>query len=88
MKAFGLTAVAVNSTTKSEVDAEGGNIWKHVESETTVILISPEMLSTPGFGTLINSKIFQARLFAIAVDEVHLLRSSPYVHLSSSRKKP
>ena len=73
MKAFGLTAVAVNSTTKSEVDAEGGNIWKHVESETTVILISPEMLSTPGFGTLINSKIFQARLFAIAVDEVHLL---------------
>ena len=73
MKAFGLTAVAVNSTTKSEVDAEGGNIWKNIELETTVILISPEMLSTPGFGTLINSKVFQARLFAIAVDEVHLL---------------
>jgi len=53
MKAFGLTAVAVNSTTKSEMDAEGGNIWKHVESETTVILVSPEMLSTSGFGSLL-----------------------------------
>jgi superfamily II DNA helicase RecQ len=55
------------------MDAEGRNIWKLVESETTVILVSPEMLSTSGFGSLINCKIFQARLFAITVDEVHLL---------------
>jgi superfamily II DNA helicase RecQ len=63
IKAFGLTAVAVNSTAKSEMDAEERNIWKHVESETTVILVSPEMLSTSGFGSLITWNCYTRRVY-------------------------
>jgi len=33
------------------------------------------MISTPGFKSLIESKVFHSRLFAIGVDEVHLLCS-------------
>jgi superfamily II DNA helicase RecQ len=46
-----------------------------VEAGIALILVSPEMLSTSGFRSLIASKDFQSRLFAIGVDEVHLLSS-------------
>jgi len=46
-----------------------------VEAGIALILVSPEMLSTSGFRSLIASKIFQSRLFVIGVDEVHLLSS-------------
>jgi hypothetical protein len=73
MRELGLTAKAVNSVTKAEEDKNGANIWKLVESKISVILLSPEMLTSPGFGYLLESKTFQSRLCAIAVDEVHLL---------------
>jgi hypothetical protein len=75
MTQLGLTAKAVNAVTKGEAEKEGKNIWALVELETNVILVSPEMLSTPGFTSLIASKKFQDRLFAIAIDELHLLTS-------------
>ncbi|KAJ3506751.1 hypothetical protein NLJ89_g6696 [Agrocybe chaxingu] len=75
IKEYGLTAKAVNSVTKQEADHRGENIWKDVEAGTAVILVSPEMLSSKGFEIILHSKIFQARLFAIAIDEVHLLNS-------------
>ena len=40
-----------------------------------MILVSPKMLSTPGFTTLISRKKFQDRLYVMAIDEVHLLTS-------------
>ena len=46
-----------------------------MEAGIALILVSPEMLSTSGFRSLIASKKFQSRLFAIGVDEVHLLCS-------------
>ena len=73
LRALGLTAMAVNSVSKAEADKNKTNIWRLVESGINVILLSPEMLSSSGFSHLIDSKIFQARLFVIAVDEVHLL---------------
>ncbi|KIM36099.1 hypothetical protein M413DRAFT_45619, partial [Hebeloma cylindrosporum] len=75
MEKLGLTAKAVNAVTKAEHDREGTNIWTLVETKINVILVSPEMLSTPGFGFLVDSKRFQARLYAIGIDEVHLLAS-------------
>ncbi|KAF8173483.1 P-loop containing nucleoside triphosphate hydrolase protein [Pholiota molesta] len=73
MRELGLTAKAVNSVTKAEEDKNGANIWKLVESKISVILLSPKMLTSPGFGYLLESKTFQSRLCTIAVDEVHLL---------------
>ena len=59
MTQLGLTAKAVNAVTKGEAEKKGENIWALVEHETSVILVSPEMLSTPGFTTLISRKKFQ-----------------------------
>ncbi|KAF8958801.1 P-loop containing nucleoside triphosphate hydrolase protein, partial [Flammula alnicola] len=73
MRKLGLTAKTVNSITKAEEDRKGSNIWQLVESLINVILLSPEMLASPGFGHLINSEKFQSRLYTIAIDEVHLL---------------
>ncbi|KAF8193656.1 P-loop containing nucleoside triphosphate hydrolase protein [Pholiota molesta] len=75
LRSFGLTAQAINSVTKEEAANKDINIWKQVEAETDVILVSPEMIKTPGFQYLVNSKAFCNRLFAICFDEVHLLNS-------------
>lgn len=72
---FGLKAKAVNGVTKDEAQRRGINIWEDVEAECSVILISPEMLASKSFEKLIKSKIFQDRLFAVGIDEVHLLLS-------------
>jgi superfamily II DNA helicase RecQ len=58
-----------------EMEKEGKHIWKHVESHTAVLLISPEMLATPGFQNLLQTKKFKSRVYALIVDEIHLLNS-------------
>ncbi|KAF5328077.1 hypothetical protein D9619_013641 [Psilocybe cf. subviscida] len=77
MSRFGLQARAVNTITKEEHQKLelGTDIWDEVDENFSVIFVSPEMLTSPGFGRLIDSKVFQKRLFAIGVDEVHLLCS-------------
>ncbi|KAF8191272.1 P-loop containing nucleoside triphosphate hydrolase protein, partial [Pholiota molesta] len=75
LRKFGLTAQAINSVTKEEAAKKEINIWKQVEAETDVILVSPEMIKSPGFQYLVDSQAFSARLFAICFDEVHLLNS-------------
>ena len=59
MTQLGLTAKAVNTVTKGEAKKKGENIWALIEHKTSMILILPEMLSTPGFMTLISRKKFQ-----------------------------
>ena len=54
MTQLGLTAKAVNAVTKGKAEKKGENIWALVEHKTSVTLVSPEMLSTPGFMTLIS----------------------------------
>lgn len=65
----------VNGVTKEEAAKKEVNIWKEVETETEVILVSPEMITSPGFQYLVNSKAFCTRLYAICFDEVHLLNT-------------
>ena len=57
MQGYGLSVKAINSVTKMEMEKEGKHIWKHVESHTAVLLISPEMLATPGFQQLLQTNI-------------------------------
>jgi superfamily II DNA helicase RecQ len=78
MSRFGLRARAVNSSITKEEHQKlelGTDIWHEVDKNFSIIFVSPEMLTTPGFGCLIDSKVFQKRLFAIGVDEAHLLCS-------------
>lgn len=58
-----------------EMEREGKHIWKSVESNTTVLLISPEMLATPGFQQLLQTNKFKSRIYALVIDEIHLLNS-------------
>ena len=90
---LGLTAKAINGDTVDSARRSKVNLWATVEAGISLILVSPEMLSTPGFRSLIASNIFQSRLFAIGVDEVHLLSSwgldfrSAYQQIGYIRKR-
>ena len=65
----------INAVTKMEMEWDGKHIWKHVETDTTVLLVSPEMLATPGFQQLLQTNKFKNRIYALIVDEIHLLSS-------------
>jgi superfamily II DNA helicase RecQ len=75
MKAFKLEARAINAVTKMTAEKEGINIWRQVQVQVSVLLVSPEMLSTPGFENLLQEKIFKQRVFGLIIDEIHLLNS-------------
>lgn len=75
MKGYGLSAKAVNVVTKIDAERANENIWQLVETQVTVLLISPEMLATQGFQGLLQHKKFKARIFKLVVDEIHLLNS-------------
>ena len=75
MKGYGLSVKAINAVTKMEMEREGKHIWKHVESHTTVLLISPETLATPGLQQLLQTNKFKNRIYALIIDEIHLLIS-------------
>ena len=72
MQGYGLSIKAINAVTKMEMEREGTQIWKYVESHTVVLLVSPEMLATPGFHQLLQTNKFKNRIYALVVDEIHL----------------
>lgn len=53
MKAFEIEARAINAVTKMMAEKEGVNIWRQVQVQVSVLLVSPEMLSMPGFENLL-----------------------------------
>lgn len=55
----------------------GSDIWDSdsIVGEAAMILLSPEMLSSDGFESLLQKKDFTSRLCALGVDEVHLCNS-------------
>ncbi|KJA13172.1 hypothetical protein HYPSUDRAFT_107574, partial [Hypholoma sublateritium FD-334 SS-4] len=75
MTSYGLRAKAVNAVTKMDAECANINIWQLVETEVTVLLISPEMLATQGFQGLLQHKRFKVQIFKLVVDEIHLLNS-------------
>jgi superfamily II DNA helicase RecQ len=75
MKAFNLNAKAINAVTKIKAEKEGVNILRQVQEQVSVLLVSPEMLSTPGFENMLQQKVFKERVFGLIVDEIHLLNT-------------
>lgn len=68
----GLTALVINSNTTGAARARGENLWVIARKGFSMILLSPEMLVGDGFESLLVSKDFTDRMYALRVDEVHL----------------
>ena len=49
MQGYGLSFKAINAVTKMEMEREGKHMTHDIECHTTILIISPEMLTTPGF---------------------------------------
>ena len=75
MKAFKIEARAINTVTKMMAEKEGVNIWRQVQVQVSVLLVSPEMLSMPGFENLLQEKLFKQQVFGLIIDEIHLLNT-------------
>ena len=75
MKAFNLEAKAINAVTKMKAEKEGVNIWRQVQVQVSVLLVSPEMLSTQGFENMLQDKVFKERVIGLIIDEIHLLNT-------------
>ncbi|TFY63915.1 hypothetical protein EVJ58_g2952 [Rhodofomes roseus] len=73
--AAGLTTVVINNDTTLAAQAVRVDLWKKARTKTSIILLSPEQLSTTHFLKLANDKAFTDRLMALTVDEAHLLCS-------------
>ncbi|KAJ3550132.1 hypothetical protein NMY22_g623 [Coprinellus aureogranulatus] len=72
MNSFGLDAVVLN---RDSLAAHRG-LWDECQLEHSVLLISPELLTSTDFTTkLLNSTAFQTRLCRFGVDEMHLVHS-------------
>ncbi|KII83903.1 hypothetical protein PLICRDRAFT_118742, partial [Plicaturopsis crispa FD-325 SS-3] len=72
---LGITALAISSNTLKAAEKEGRNLWLAAEQDTTVLLVTPEMLTSKGFEHLIQKKQFEERAFALFIDEVHLMNT-------------
>ncbi|TFK57843.1 P-loop containing nucleoside triphosphate hydrolase protein [Pluteus cervinus] len=70
---MGVAALTINSITVKEPTESEPSIWTAAKTDPAVILVSPEMLSTDPFRTLLAKTEFRSRLFAIVIDEIHLL---------------
>ncbi|KAF8218458.1 hypothetical protein L208DRAFT_1351238, partial [Tricholoma matsutake] len=73
MTRFGLNAIVINSDTHAEAKKSGRDLWVEARTGNTMVLNSPEELTTHGFGQLLDQKAFGDRVCMLGVDEVHLL---------------
>ncbi|KAI0753497.1 P-loop containing nucleoside triphosphate hydrolase protein, partial [Daedaleopsis nitida] len=68
-----ITSVVINHHT---VARNGGQkLWDRAVRGVAMILLSPEMLASPSFETLVQNRTFASRVCALGVDEVHLCNS-------------
>ena len=73
MQKVKLAAIVFNSDTVDEARRAGRNLWEEARTKFTMVLLSPEELKSKEFSNLLDSKEFYGRIFALGVDEVHLL---------------
>ncbi|EGO02457.1 hypothetical protein SERLA73DRAFT_69962 [Serpula lacrymans var. lacrymans S7.3] len=66
-------AIAINSHTLREARKQGKDLWKIVSEQVSLILLSPEQLSSKPFERLLYHPMFRTRVCALAIDEIHLL---------------
>ncbi|KAF7973928.1 hypothetical protein HWV62_13990 [Athelia sp. TMB] len=73
MRKVGLRCVVINEDTIDEARKCGRNLWQEVRTDIAVILMSPELLTSLDFAHLLDRNEFWSRIFAMGVDEAHLL---------------
>lgn len=52
----------------------GRSLWRECIEDTTLILLSPEQLTSQPFDRLLQNPTFSSRLSALGIDEVHLVQ--------------
>ncbi|KZT68050.1 hypothetical protein DAEQUDRAFT_656002, partial [Daedalea quercina L-15889] len=74
-KVAGLTTVVINADTTQRAHAAKVDLWNLARTNTNVILLSPEQLSSPAFQKLTFDTTFDTCLIVTNIDEAHLLCS-------------
>ncbi|KAJ3726680.1 P-loop containing nucleoside triphosphate hydrolase protein [Lentinula raphanica] len=76
MANIGLNALIINSETRDEARAQGlPDLWTRVINDLTlsILLLCPEQLKSEEFAKTLKDDTFSGRLYALSVDEIHLL---------------
>ncbi|KAJ3963697.1 P-loop containing nucleoside triphosphate hydrolase protein [Lentinula raphanica] len=76
MSSLGLRILVINNDTKAEAQKQNlPDLWTRVIDDTAldVLLLSPEQLITEEFAKLLKDDSFCIRLYALSIDEIHLL---------------
>ncbi|EGO30282.1 hypothetical protein SERLADRAFT_404528 [Serpula lacrymans var. lacrymans S7.9] len=74
LKKYNLKALAINSHTLHQARvARQENLWLTACKYSSMILLSPEQLTSPSIEDMLNNKSFRLRISAIGIDEIHLL---------------
>jgi superfamily II DNA helicase RecQ len=58
-----------------KVEEQGVNIWRQLQMQVSVLLVSLEMLSTQSFNNMLQDKMCKEQVFGLTVDEIHLLNT-------------
>ncbi|KAI0734061.1 hypothetical protein C8Q72DRAFT_771610, partial [Fomitopsis betulina] len=70
---FGLHSLVINANTLDAARASGEILWAQARAGVTVIILSPEQLTSRGFEGLLQNHAFRDRVCALGIDEVHVL---------------
>ncbi|KAK7021361.1 hypothetical protein VNI00_017412 [Paramarasmius palmivorus] len=73
MRKYDIPALVINKEQKDEAAKQDKDLFAEARKGYNVILVTPEMLSSPSFGWFIHLSDIIPRLFALMIDEVHLL---------------
>ena len=73
MRKSSLTSIVLNSDTIDEARRAGINLWHEALVGKTMILLAPEELKNDDFRGLLNNETFYKRIYALGVDEAHLI---------------
>ncbi|KAL6305496.1 P-loop containing nucleoside triphosphate hydrolase protein, partial [Sparassis latifolia] len=74
-KSLGLSTLVINNRTARLARKRGENLWETARAGISMILISPEMLQTDGYSSLVEDRTFTKRACLLGVDEFHLCNS-------------
>jgi superfamily II DNA helicase RecQ len=69
----GLATIVINADKIADARKARKNIWEEARAKITMVLVSPEELKSSEFSTLLDNDTFSGRVYAMGVDEVHLL---------------
>ncbi|KAH8101946.1 P-loop containing nucleoside triphosphate hydrolase protein, partial [Cristinia sonorae] len=74
LKRIGLSAISLDADEVAAAVSNGDALFKAVaECRYSVVIVSPERLTSPGFDRVIRNEVFRANLVLYAIDEVHVV---------------